>query len=221
MTTSGGSQFELYTYATAGGDPSPWNADEVPAAATDWQRPQPVEASVLVIAGEGKPDEEPIWIGTRRGSNQLRRVPDRKQALAGFQVVQRRLGHALGMWAIHPRVLLNGLPAMPFTVLAPRDALVIAAGNHTYVTERIRPYVGPPTAEMLGKMCPYCQIPIEEDTQVVTHRCGVVYHYETEESHPDTPAEDRLNCLEKIQVCLSCGHPVTLDETLVWEPEEA
>jgi len=95
---------------------------------------------------------------------------------------------------------------------------VISPGVHTYVTQRIRPHVGPPLPSMIGQKCPFCRIPIDKDTSVVSCRCGVVYHKETAESHGHVEAADRLNCFEKVRACLSCNRPVTLNESLVWDP---
>jgi hypothetical protein len=110
------------------------------------------------------------------------------------------------------------LPALPLCVLAAKDALVLGPGLHSYVTERVIPYVGPPPAAFLGQRCPACRIPFDETTRVATHRCGVAYHAETEESHSDVAPDDRLQCIEKVQSCLSCGRRVTLVEELVWDP---
>ena len=71
---------------------------------------------------------------------------------------------------------------------------------------------------MIGMKCPFCKIAITADARVATCRCGVVYHDETAESHPEIPEQDRLNCLSKVRACLSCSRTVTLEESLVWDP---
>src|SRR5205823_5172789 len=76
----------------------------------------------------------------------------------------------------------------------------------------------PPAGELVGKQCPFCRIPADTTTRVVTCRCGVLYHHETAESHPHVSEGERLKCFEMIRACLSCGRPVTAHDYLVWDP---
>ena len=115
-------------------------------------------------------------------------------------------------------VLVNGLPALSLAVVATRDSLTLGPETF-YVTERIRPHVGRPTEEMIGLKCPMCRVAVDAESVVVTCICGAVYHHETEQSHPDLPADERLNCLDQIRVCLVCNRPVTPHEHLVWDPQ--
>ena len=160
------------------------------------------------------------WIGADAESGDLCVVDDEAKGIAGFTVVHRRLGPALGMVAKRPGLLVNALPALDFHALGPRDCLVLAPGVMTCVTERFFPHAGPPLPEHLGLRCPCCKIEVTSGTHVVSCRCGCVYHNESAQSHPDLDAEDRLNCFEKVRVCLSCNRPLTLDPVLVWDPEE-
>jgi hypothetical protein len=137
-----------------------------------------------------------------------------------FRVVSRRLSQHLAMVALRPGVSVNGLDALPVSILGPRDTVTLGASSLCYVTARIRPHVGPPAAEHLGMRCPVCRIKVEKSTRIVTCRCGAVYHFETAESHPHLQEQDRLKCFEKIKVCLSCQRPVTVKEYLEWDPRE-
>ena len=87
-----------------------------------------------------------------------------------------------------------------------------------YITERIKPHVGPPSEEQQKQKCPFCRLATDSTTRVVTCMCGAAYHWETADSHPNTPENDRLRCFEKIQNCLSCGRQLSKEETLVWDP---
>ncbi len=141
------------------------------------------------------------------------------QALAVFRIVRRgRRGNALAMISQGEDILVNGLPALPLAVLAPKDSITIGPGCLCYITERIKPFVGQPSAEQLTQKCPFCRLVTDAGTRVVTCLCGAAYHWETAESHPQTPENDRLRCFEKIQNCLSCGRQLSKDETLVWDP---
>jgi hypothetical protein len=184
-----------------------------------WQDEEPQRSgSVLeIVADESNPDNA-VRVGVDTETHCPCRVSCEQDSVATFAVIKRRFGPALCMTAHRDGVLVNGLPALDFTVLRPRDSLVIAAGIHSYVTERIRPYVGAPSPEQISEKCPFCRIPVTIDTRIVTCQCGVVYHHETEESHPAIDEKDRLNCLSKVRVCLSCSRPVTLEEYLVWDP---
>lgn len=167
-----------------------------------------VEASVIT------------WIGADAERGALCAVDDEANGVAGFTVVHRRLGPALGMVARNPGLLLNALPALDFHTLMPRDCLILVPGVMTYVTERFFPHAGPPLPEHLRLRCPCCKIEVSSDTRVVSCRCGCVYHNESAESHPDLEAEDRLNCFEKVRICLSCNRPLSVDPILVWSPGE-
>lgn len=160
------------------------------------------------------------FLGVDAKSGEIRRVVDRGQARAAVRVVARKLNDVLAMRTLAPGLLVNGLPALSLTALGPRDSVLLAPGAFAYITERIRPRVGQPGAEHLGKKCPVCKLKIEAATQIAVHRCNVAYHYETEASHPHVADEERLNCFTQIAKCLSCGREATLEETLVWDPSE-
>jgi hypothetical protein len=149
----------------------------------------------------------------------LGRVEGDGDAVVAFRVIRRRLGPSLAMVALREGAFVNGLPALALSVLGAKDSLVLAPGCVAYVTERIRPFVGTPADELVGKKCPMCRLPVDGKTRVVACRCGAPYHAETAESHPDVAEADRLRCIEKVKACLSCGRPeVTVKEYLVWDP---
>ena len=146
-------------------------------------------------------------------------VDNASQALAIFRIVRRRrMGNALAMISQAKDILVNGLPALPLAILAAKDSITLGPGCLCYVTERIKPFVGQPSGEQLTQKCPFCRLLTDSSSRVVTCLCGAAYHWETSESHPNTPENDRLRCFEKIQNCLSCGRQLGKEETLVWDP---
>lgn len=216
-------QFELHALL-------PMLADELPAPALADDPVSPLAEDIEQLPwqeGQASCWQTPLAIAESDGdvlvasdpaSGLLTRVDDESQAQARFRIVHRKLGMSLAMLPQNGGVTVNGLPALPLAILSPRDLLSLVPGCHVYVTERVRPHVGAPTPEMLGQKCPYCRVPIDKDTRVVSHRCGAIYHHETAESHPQVPEKDRLNCFTEIRGCLSCNRPVTLEEFLVWDP---
>jgi hypothetical protein len=218
------SQPELHFMSASHATPS---SDDVSAAVDDFaigdafafETPTKPAAEIFALTDE----DSDLWLGIDPATGRPVRVPDEWTAIAGFRVVRRKLNSALAMIARGHDTLVNGLPALRLTVLAPRDSVVLAPGAAlAYVTERLKPYIGPPTAEMIAKKqkCPYCRIPFSDTpaSRVVTCRCLATFHHEDQHSHPDTPPKDRLDCLSKIKACLSCNRPITLEESLVFDP---
>ena len=163
-----------------------------------------------------------LRLGAAASEQQLVEVDDAQAILAEFCMIQRKAGPELVMLTARPSVLVNGLPALSLTVLRPRDTLGLLPGQPQFVTQRIRPYVGSPPKELLGTALPKVQDPaVRRHAHCARHRCGVAYHYETEESHPHVAESDRLDCFLRVRACLSCQRPLTLDETLVWDPATA
>jgi len=188
--------------------------------------PTPVEASEKNRSGS-MPAPAPLvvtpgntlYASVDPDSGQIRQIETVSEALAVFRMVARgRLGNALAMISRAGDILVNGLPALPLAVLAAKDSLTLGPACLCYITERIKPHVGPPSEEQQKQKCPFCRLATDAFTRVVTCMCGAAYHWETAESHPNTPENDRLRCFEKIQNCLSCGRQLSKEETLVWDP---
>jgi len=191
--------------------------------ASRWRQPPVARAT-------GSPEQTPftplivrpgdtVFVSVDQETGQPKVVDQVAQALAVFRMVQRgRLGNALAMISRADDILVNGLPALPLSMLAPKDSLTFGPGCLCYITERIKPHVGPPSDEQQKQKCPFCRLATDSITRVVTCMCGAAYHWETAESHPNTPENDRLRCFEKIQNCLSCGRQLSKEETLVWDP---
>lgn len=216
------SVFELHSFVGSSAAGSDQGGEEEWLAGTPWQEElvnQSPSAAVIQFPVEEGLDA--VWVAIDEATGRPCRAGDGQDAVAGFTVIKRRLGLALAMTtADHAGVLVNGLPALRFTVLSPRDSVVLSPGMHSYITERVRPHVGAPTEPMIGLKCPFCKIAVDADTRVAACRCGVLYHAESAESHPAIAEEDRLNCLSKVRACLSCSRPVALEEFLVWDPGE-
>jgi hypothetical protein len=211
--------FELHSCDTAATPAATADNDDIRALmeSLPWRAGQQAQRSVLAIPGGGEPACV-IWNPAQRC---LELCEDPAASIAEFRVIPRQFSPALAFVPRDSGVLVNGLPPLSLTMLQPRDVLRLAAGVHTFVTQRIRPYVGPPPAELVGTKCPSCRIPVAEDSQVYVHRCGVPYHLETEDTHPQLAAEDRLDCFHNVRTCLSCNREMTLAETLAWDPTTA
>ena len=213
----GASQFELHATAVAGQEPVDiWDMA--------WKEQQDAEdqAPPFVVTR----DDGLVWAELDQEQGGLRRVDSGRDAAVGLRVLKRRFSNNLAMIARQGQARVNGLEALPFSVLDTKDSVLLAPGRLFYVTERVRPHVGPPTEEMLADKtlkCPFCRMKpadAKPTTRVVSCRCGVVYHHETAESHPDKEVEKRLNCFEKVKACLSCGREMSLNEYLIWNPAE-
>lgn len=163
-------------------------------------------------------EEGTVWARLNGESGLLERSDGPAGSDYALRVLKQRLSSRLALLTRRGDVLVNGLPALTLTLLATKDSVRLAPGRLFYVTERVKPYVGQATEEMVGKKCPFCRLPITAETHVVTCRCGAVYHHETVETRPDLPEEDRLICIDKVQACLACGQQLTLEEYLVWDP---
>jgi hypothetical protein len=161
-----------------------------------------------------------VWAVVEKQGGGLRRTDDAEGADLALQVVERRFMSHLVVIPLRTSLLVNGLPALGFSALLPRDSLLVSPGAMFQVTERVQPYGGPPQLEMLGQKCPCCQLPIEAETVCVTCKCGAIYHDESEQSHPDLTADDRLNCFSKLKNCLACKRELTRQPYLVWDPAE-
>lgn len=185
----------------------PWNRE--PAAT------MPVP---LRVEGNG----ELVWAKWDADRRKLRRVAVSREAIAGFRVVQQRLISRLVMLVPRADVLVNGRPALRFSALAVKDSVVLAPGVHCYVTERVRPYVGKAPQSVIGKLCPFCRIPIDEQTHVVLCRCGAVYHdepvQEPTNAAGDAEENEPLLCASKVRNCLVCSRTLTREEHLTWDP---
>ncbi len=207
MTFLSDTKFELHDVGCGASEPLP-QFSVTPAEAESGD-------TVLIID-----HEEPTWIGFADESGPPQRVPEAASAVFGVQVVRRKLTKELALVPLRSGVLVNSIPALELTLVGTRDSISAGAGRLLYVTQRFRPHVGAPTEEMIAARlkCPFCKLAVAADTVVVNCRCGAVYHRETADSHPQLPAEDRLNCQAKISTCLACGHLVSLEETLVWDP---
>ena len=187
-----------------------------------WQESQQKEAAskrlLSLTATDGM-----VWLDVDEKRRELRRVARGKKASLGLQVLKRTLSEELALVQQgQQHMQINATPAMRFALVNTKDSLLLAPGFLAFVTQRIQPHVGSPTAAMIAQKtlkCPFCQMNFTEDTRVVSCRCGCVYHDETAKSHPELAENDRLNCFEKVKgCCLNCHRPLTLDEYLVWDP---
>ncbi len=153
-------------------------------------------------------------------SGTLREVQDVHDADVALQIADRRFMSHLVVMSWQRSLLVNGVPALTFSALSPRDSLLFSPGALFYVTERIEPHVGPPLPRMVGQKCPCCQLPMEPGSVCVSCKCGLIYHNESEASHPDLLADDRLNCFSKLKNCLACKRELTQEPYLAWDPTE-
>src|SRR5579859_695366 len=189
----------------------------------------PVETAEIIRPGRLSPTAPPaplvvspadtLFVTVDADTGQIGRAQRPAEAVAAFRMVRRgHMGNALAMLALGEDILVNGLPALPLAVLAPKDSITLQPGRLCYITERIKPFIGQPSGEHLKQKCPFCRLVTDATTRIVTCQCGAAYHWETAESHPQTPENDRLHCFDKIHNCLSCGRPLTKEESLIWDP---
>ncbi|MFZ1936215.1 MAG: hypothetical protein WCB27_16185 [Thermoguttaceae bacterium] len=210
-----GLRFELHR---AGGPPAANEAN----SPLPWRPCGAAPCEPALTLGE---EDGLVWVGFDQDTGDFTRRDQFEQGCFGLKVCRRHFASGLAVLAGRSDVLVNALPGLSFSVLKLRDSLVVGSPGHFYyVTARFTPYIGPPTPEMIGKRCPVCKIPIQAaedgqpDTRVITCRCGAVLHWETPESHPDVPEEDRLGCLAKATLCPCCQHELSSQEVLVWDP---
>ena len=53
---------------------------------------------------------------------------------------------------------------------------------------------------------------------IVQDNADVISSHVADRILSDLSDEDRLNCVEKVQTCLACGHELKLSEHLLWDP---
>jgi hypothetical protein len=174
--------------------------------------------AAVTAAAEFSPVEGRRNFGVADGA--LIPVAEPREALFAARVIRWNFGAALAIVAYCEGLLVNGLKALQFSVLDIRSTLVVPGIDaFFYVTEKIKPYVGPPPTEILGRECPACKIPFDVDTRVGACRCGQFFHFETPESHSDVDNEDRLDCFQRTGIC-HCGAALITEEQLLWRPDE-
>ena len=178
---------------------------------------EPVPAippSVLAITeGEGS-----VGVALNPQGHGLMQAAQSEDAVLEVRVVRQRMSAYLALLPLRPDVLVNSLPVSGLAVLTSGDSLVPAPGCLCHITERVRPYIGPPVGDLLRKKCPFCLLPLTAQTRIFVCRCGAPYHHETAESHPKMIEEERLRCFEKVRACLSCSRAIVAEEYLVWDP---
>ena len=123
----------------------------------------------------------------------------------------RRLLLVATVGGLTPR--LNGAPAPVVALLDVKDHLRVGDAA-VWVSEYLESLPGPPPAELVGKPCGLCRLPVEASSAVYRCDCGVLLHLEGE----DRPAETRLECA-LVGDCPNCGTAVRLDRGPVWTPD--
>ena len=194
-------------------------------AATSVPQPGVQEAAVderprnaATTAAEMSPGEG--WRRFAVVDNALAPVEDPSRAVFAARVIPRNFGIALGLLAHRDGLLVNATPALRFSLLDVKSTIVVPGVDAIfYVAEKIKPYVGAPPAEILGQECPICKIPFDAQTRVGACRCRQFYHFETRESHPQTPDKDRLECFQQTKVC-RCGATLMTEEQFTWSADE-
>ncbi len=110
------------------------------------------------------------------------------------------------------RALLNGDKPPPFDVLELGDEILLES-LRLHVSLHLRPYVGPPRHEDVGRECPVCRVPIERegDDAVVIHVCphcdGIVHLRATLEGESEP-----LECIALSSSCPTCGNPILAED---------
>ena len=165
-------------------------------------------------------DDGLVWAKVDAPSRQVVKVSRAEQADVGLQLLVAGKKKYLGLLPLRPGILVNAVPALPFSALTTRDNFLLP-GCIAYVTTRIQHFVGNPPQELLGKECVFCGIPVEKGTRVVVCHCGQAVHHESANSHPDVAENDRLSCFEQVKNCLACSRTLALEPYLLWDPRES
>lgn len=138
----------------------------------------------------------------------------------GLQVIRQAVGEKL-LIITSEKCLVNGLPALPAVVLQTRDILTLPGGVTVAITERVSPHLGRALPEHVGGKCSLCKLPVDEQSFVLEcASCGSLYHYETEETAPEIPAEDRCDCGVQLRACVACSQRLSTESRLEWDPTE-
>lgn len=141
------------------------------------------------------------------------------ERMLGLRTAPRPVGTALVV-LLPEGALINGVPAMRMAVLHARDLLSLPDGSEHYVTERVVPHFGFAVDGQMGEKCGVCRTRIEPGAFVISCRCGAVMHWETPETTPDKPTDDRWDCAVQLKTCLVCGQKLTREPYLVWDPQD-
>jgi len=105
------------------------------------------------------------------------------------------------------RALINGLPAPPVALLHIKDEILFSrhCGYVAHVSLYIRPHVGSPPANRVGKKCPICRSEFKKNSNTYTcHVCSQVLHCEG----PEMSKGDGLDCAGISRQCPTCEQPI-------------
>lgn len=183
---------------------------------------KPTKQFHLILANESRalPDG-PAWLTPSTSGSGFPRISRRRSngngCALGLEPV--RLGNLEGLLFTSPpegNLRINGIPAPRVGLLLVKDLLQLDGGPPLHVSLYLRPDLGPPRAELIGRPCARCRVNVVAKTQVyVCPACQTVMHAEGDEMDDD----ERLECFA-LGDCPGCGEPVRVDEGLIWTPED-
>lgn len=196
---------------------------EAPIAAADrestepipWRKQAPTRPECRLSIGE---EDGLLWVAPDLAEEPCRwnPLPGPQPGALGFQFTRRHFAASLALVSLRQDVFVNGVRALELSLLSPQDTLLLAGPRRMlYMTQRFRPFVGRPPRQLLGQKCAGCQVPFDDATALVSCSCGVGYHHETGESHPELPDKDRLDCFARVGKCLHCQHALTTDDYIL------
>jgi len=118
----------------------------------------------------------------------------------------------------HAHLRVNGLPVGPVHVLAIKDVIELAGGEHVlHLTLFQQPYAGAALDEHAGRECPICLTPIgREDHVLVCVHCHAVMHLGQEATED---AGEQLECARATSLCPCCNQRLAREESYVYVPE--
>jgi len=163
--------------------------------------PVPTGASAVVAAPGGHPGLVPAT------------TPPGTGALIVEQISNRR--RQLRLLVVNPtgdRLRVNGHVAPRVAILGEKDMVQLADDSALHVTLFIRPRIGSPPSELLGKTCPVCRTAFTESSTVYLCPCGTAMHCEPEDT-------DGLQCARMHHACIACERPITLKEGFSYWPD--
>ena len=119
-------------------------------------------------------------------------------------------------------VHINGLAAPPVAILDAGDQLRIHGDWLLHVARLLRPRIGPPPPEYVGRACVNCRYPFTRQSRVyLCPYCATAYHCEDAADRTDDQDDvGALECARMLSACLHCDQPVVLEEQYDHVPQD-
>lgn len=113
---------------------------------------------------------------------------------------------------------VNGVPAPLLALLSMRDEVLFSRFSPViaHLTVFVRPQIGPPALNVVGKRCPVCKTKFDRDGVVYRcHGCGQLMHC----GGTGNRDHEGLDCASVCGKCPTCESPVQLKSGYAYLPE--